>query len=154
ETRVPQRLRLPAAPRPRATSRESRMTVTSHSQAALDGVNGHQHMLRLPALEVRQGDGRVLYSFAVDGKKLPSFAAPPRIRRDGEPQFEGSQRPELLSHIAPIRRYLESEAPMIPNALVVAFDKRVQFEPLPGGPATSYARPGTLIIPASDDASD
>ena len=36
-----------------------------------------------------------------------------------------TQRPEVLSHIASIRRYLESEAPMIPNALVVAFDKRL-----------------------------
>jgi DGQHR domain-containing protein len=130
------------------------MTVISHSQAALDGVNGHQPTLRLPAIEVRQGDGRVLYSFAVDGKKLPSFAAVSRIRRDGDAQVEGYQRPEVLSHIASIRRYLESEAPMIPNALVVAFDKRVQFEPLPSGPATSYARPGTLIIPVCDDASD
>jgi DGQHR domain-containing protein len=130
------------------------MTVTSYSQATLGGVNGHQPTLRLPALEVRQGDGRVLYCFAVDGKKLPSFAAVSRIRRDGDAQVEGYQRPEVLSHIASIRRYLESEAPMIPNALVVAFDKRVQFEPLPGGPATSYARPGTLIIPASDDAPD
>jgi DGQHR domain-containing protein len=130
------------------------MTVTSHSHVALDGVNGHQHLMRLPALEVCQGDGRMLYSFAVDGKKLPWFAAVSRIRRDGDAQVEGYQRPEVLSHIASIRRYLESEAPMIPNALVVAFDKRVQFEPLPGALATSYARPGTLIIPAGDDLPD
>ena len=86
-------------------------------------------MLRLPALEVRQGDGRVLYSFAVDGKKLPLFAAVSRIHRDGDADVEGYQRPEVLSHIASIRRYLESGSPMIPNALVIAFDKRVQFEP-------------------------
>src|SRR5215467_3019943 len=125
------------------------MTVTSHSHVALDGVNGHQDVMRLPALEVRQGDGRVLYSFAVDGKDLPSFTAVSRIRRDGDAQVEGYQRPEVLSHIASIRRYLESEAPMIPNALVVAFDKRVQFEPLAVAPCISYARPGTLIIPAT-----
>src|SRR5215468_7376223 len=116
------------------------MTTTSHG--VLDGLNGHQHALRLPALEVRQGDGRVLYTFAVDGKELPSFAAVSRIRRDGDAQVEGYQRPEVLSHIASIRRYLESEAPMIPNALVVAFDKRIQFEPLLSGPTVSYARPG------------
>jgi DGQHR domain-containing protein len=130
------------------------MTVSSHSHVATDGVNGYQHELRLPALEVRQGDGRVLYSFAVDGKKLPSFAAVSRIRRDGDAQVEGYQRPEVLSHIASIRRYLESEAPMIPNALVVAFDKRVQFEPSPGAPAVSFARPGTLIIPTCGDLAD
>jgi DGQHR domain-containing protein len=130
------------------------MTVPSHSSVALHSVNGHQSELRLPALEVRQGDGRVLYSFAVDGKKLPSFAAVSRIRRDGDAEVEGYQRPEVLSHIASIRRYLESEAPMIPNALVVAFDKRVQFEPLHGAPSVSYARPGTLVIPADGDLPD
>ncbi len=50
------------------------MTVTTDSRVALDGVNGHQRELRLPALEVRQGDGRVLYSFAVDGKASPPSA--------------------------------------------------------------------------------
>jgi DGQHR domain-containing protein len=130
------------------------MTVTSHSPVALHGLSGRQPELRLPALEVRQGEGRVLYSFAVDGKELPSFAAVSRIRRDGDADVEGYQRPEVLSHIASIRRYLESEAPMIPNALVVAFDKRVQFEPLPGAPSVSYARPGMLIIPASADLAD
>lgn len=128
------------------------MTPTSISRRfTLDGVNGHQSDLRLPALEVRQSEGRVLYTFAVDGKALQSFAAVSRIHRDGDAQVEGYQRPEVLSHIASIRRYLESEAPMIPNALVVAFDKRVQFEPLPGAPSVSYARPGMLMIPVSDD---
>jgi len=111
-------------------------------------------VLHLPALEVHQGNGRVLYSFAVDGKQLPSFATVSRIRRDGDADIEGYQRPEVLSHIASIRRYIESGAPMIPNALVIAFDKRVQFEPLAGGPATSYARPGTLVIPVGDVADE
>jgi len=60
-------------------------------------------------------------SFAVDGKKLPLFAAVSRIRRDGDADVEGYQRPEVLSHIASIRRYLESGSPMIPNALCNRF---------------------------------
>jgi DGQHR domain-containing protein len=130
------------------------VTTTSNSRVGLDDVNGYPTELRLPALEVRQGSGRVLYSFAIDGKLLPSFAAVSRIHRDGDTQVEGYQRPEVLSHIASIRRYLESEAPMIPNALVVAFDKRVQFEPLDHPEAVSYARLGTLVIPDSGDLPD
>lgn len=130
------------------------MATISNSLTGLDGGNGYGTELRLPALEVRQGSGRVLYSFAIDGKLLPSFAAVSRIHRDGDAEVEGYQRPEVLSHIASIRRYLESEAPMIPNALVIAFDKRVQFEPLHDGPSVSYARPGTLIIPTSGDVAD
>ena len=62
--------------------------------------------LRYPALELRQGR-RVLYSFAADGKELPRFSAVSRIRRDEAAAIEGYQRPEVLSHIAAIRRYLE-----------------------------------------------
>jgi DGQHR domain-containing protein len=113
-----------------------------------------EQILRLPAIEVRQGDNSVLYSFAVDGKQLPDFAAVSRVHRDGDMEIEGYQRPEVLSHIKAIRRYIESEAPMIPNALVVAFDKRVRFEPLEGVSGTGYARPGMLLIPIGEDATD
>jgi hypothetical protein len=66
-----------------------------------------QDELTLPALEVRQGPNRVLYSFAVDGKKLPSFATVSRIKRNDCQNINGYQRPEVLSHIAEICRYLD-----------------------------------------------
>src|SRR3984957_686508 len=108
-------------------------------------------VLRLPALEVSQGPGRLLYTFAVDGKILPFFTTVSRIRREGDGDIEGYQRPEVISHIASIRRYLESEAPMIPNALVIAFDRRVRFEAADEVADVTYARPGTLIIPIIED---
>jgi DGQHR domain-containing protein len=111
--------------------------------------------LRFSALEVRQGPRRVLYSFAVDGKVVPMFATISRIKRELEGQVQGYQRPEVLSHIAEIRRYLESQDPMIPNAIVIAFDKRVRFEPSTGsGAADSACRPGTLIVPVDENARD
>lgn len=108
--------------------------------------------LRLPALQVRQGPNRILYSFAVDGKELTRFATVSRIRRDTDAGIQGYQRPEVLSHITSIRKYLESEDPMIPNAIVIAFDKRVVF--VPSGPADAYACPGTLVIPIDDEGAD
>lgn len=101
---------------------------------------------RYPALELRQGN-HVLYSFAVDGKDLPDFATVSRIRRDLDSRVQGYQRPEVLSHISTIRKYLESDNPMIPNALVVAFDGSVRFEPSPDANGHPYARPGQLVIP-------
>jgi DGQHR domain-containing protein len=124
--------------------------LAADSDSILSPVTGE--ILRLPALEVLQGDNRVLYSFAVDGKQLPKFAAISRVHRDGDAEVEGYQRPEVLTHIKAIRRYLESDEPMIPNALVVAFDKRVRFEPFEGIPGTKYARPGTLLIPVDEHA--
>lgn len=89
--------------------------------------------LRLPALEIRQGPTRVIYS---DGKRLPSFAAISRLHRDAAARVRGYQRPEILSHIAAIRRYVEADdRPMIPNAIVIAFDERVTFELQPTTPA-------------------
>ena len=57
---------------------------------------------------MRQGPDRTLYSFAIDGKELPSFATVSRVHRDHNSEIRGYQRPEVLSHIASIRRYLES----------------------------------------------
>jgi len=109
--------------------------------------------LRLPAIEVRQGAGQILYAFAVDGKQVPAFATVSRIRRpDGI--LEGYQRPEVHAHIAEIRRYVESPAPLIPNAIVIAFDSRVRFIPdVPDDSYPPFTRPGTLVIPLAPKAS-
>ena len=99
-------------------------------------IRPRQNELRLPATEYRQG-GRTLYSFVVDGKRLPEFATISRVHRDGNRHMQGYQRPEVLSHIAEIRTYLESAHPLIPNSIVVAFDKPVRFEPLQEQPVES-----------------
>ena len=55
--------------------------------------------LRLPALEIRQGPRRTLYTFAVDGKELANFATISRIGRTEEHAIKGYQRPEVLSFV-------------------------------------------------------
>lgn len=106
------------------------------------------NFIRLPALEIKQGANRLLYSFAVDGKLLHEFAAVSRIHRNQSDHIKGYQRPEVQAHINEIRSYIESDGAMIPNALVVAFDDSVTFEPAEVqqiGPA--YTRVGTLVVP-------
>ena len=85
--------------------------------------------LSVLALELCQGTSRRLYSFAVDGKMLPRFAAISRVHENADDDVAGYQRPEVLAHIADIREYLESEDPMLPTSLVVAFDDSVSFVP-------------------------
>src|SRR6266576_3879310 len=99
--------------------------------------------LRLPALKISQGQGRTLFAFAVEGKTIPQFADVSRVKRGADGEVLGYQRPEVRSHIAEIRRYLESPSPMIPNAIVVAFDSRVRFEEFD----STRQDHGTLIIP-------
>src|SRR6266566_3674435 len=106
--------------------------------------------LRLPALRISQGPERTLFAFAVDGKVFPEFAAVSRVKRGDEGDVLGYQRPEVRSHIAEIRRYLESPSPMVPNAIVVAFDSRVRFEEL-----DSWRQDhGTLVVPLADSEDD
>src|SRR5262249_55194766 len=82
-------------------------------------------VLSVPAIEFQQGQ-RKLFCFVVEGKQVHEFAAVSRIRRSGLTLL-GYQRPEVLSHVAAIRCYLESAGPLLPNALVVAFDDSVRF---------------------------
>ncbi len=110
--------------------------------------------LRFPALEIRQGSNRVLYSFAADGKDVYSFATVSRIRRENQGEVCGYQRPEVLSHIAEIRKYLECSDPMIPNAIVIAFDERVRFEATDDSAATGFSRAGVLVVPVHEGMPD
>lgn len=103
--------------------------------------------LRVPAIEIKQGARRTLYSFAVDAKAIHSFASVSRAKRDDDLAVEGYQRPEAVKHIRAIRDYLEADDPMIPNALVVAFDSRVKFTPLTSDDEVAYAAHGHLEIP-------
>jgi DGQHR domain-containing protein len=116
--------------------------------------NGAADEIRIPALEVQQGPNRTLYTFAIDGKQLPRVATVSRVRRDEDAQLQGYQRPAALAHINAIRRYVESPDAMLPNALVVAFDKRVKFESTERRSPKSYSRPGTLVIPVNDSWED
>ena len=59
---------------------------------------------------------------------LPQFTTVSRIRKDGDNLLAGYQRPEVISHIGEIRNYLESADPLLPNAIVIAFDDRVKFK--------------------------
>jgi len=108
-------------------------------------------ILEVPAIAIQQGAKHKLYAFAVDGKKLHDFAQVSRLARDEGEKIAGYQRPEVISHIAEIRNYLESEEPMLPNAIVVAFNSKVQFRPLNGTRGQSAPLHGHLIIPTGTD---
>jgi DGQHR domain-containing protein len=112
--------------------------------------------LELPALQFQQGHERTLYTFVADGKLIPTFTTVSRIKRQADQNVYGYQRPESLAHIAEIRNYLNSENPMIPNALVVAFDETIRFEPAGDVAETSLGccRSGTIVIPVDENVAE
>ena len=112
-----------------------------------------KHELRMPAIEISQGD-HLIYAFAVDGKQIDEFTTVSRVHRDKESLLGGYQRPEVQSHIRAIRRYLESPGAMLPNAIVLAFDKRVRFEPHRRRSTVAFATHGDLVIPVDDALDD
>jgi DGQHR domain-containing protein len=105
--------------------------------------------LTVPALAIQQSSERTLYSFAVDGKQLPAFAAVSRVQRTDRQELAGYQRAESVAHIRTIRKYLETRDAILPNALVVAFDSRVRFEGV-GHPDDLGVQVGRLVIPIDD----
>lgn len=108
-----------------------------------------QYDIRLPALQIRQGQ-QTIYTFGIDGKRVHEFATVSRVHRDSDAELAGYQRPEVLSHIKAIRRYLESDGAMLPNAIVLAFDDRVTFEPFSAGGSVDYVTMGELVIPIDE----
>ena len=123
------------------------------TKARKDRTARKLEVLQVPALRISQSKGRELYSFAVDGKLLPKFATVSRVKREEKGEIQGYQRPEVVSHISGIRNYLESDSPMIPNAVVIAFDDRVKFKPA-GKSDCSYSTPGTITIPIDPTLAD
>lgn len=87
--------------------------------------------MRFSALRIVQPSGRVVYSFATTADILLQLTDVPHIGRtqDEARNLVGYQRPEVASHIAEIRRYLESDDAVLPNTIVVAFADEVIFHP-------------------------
>ena len=110
--------------------------------------------LEIPAIEYTQGKKpkHRLFCFAVDGKHITDFATVARVGRHENTSLFGYQRPEVLNHIKEIRSYLETAVnPMIPNAIVVAFNGSVKFIPNDAKAEGVPGRIGMLRIPAPED---
>ncbi|AOS46090.1 hypothetical protein Verru16b_03186 [Lacunisphaera limnophila] len=110
--------------------------------------------LEVPAIEYTQGTKpkHRLFCFAIDGKHIADFATVARVGRDDKTTLFGYQRPEVLNHIKEIRGYLETaENPMIPNAIVVAFNGSVKFSALDLKGEDGPGRIGILRIPTPED---
>jgi DNA sulfur modification protein DndB len=82
-----------------------------------------------PALKIEQSPGKIVYCFSVNGNDVHHYANITRIAQDNEGKIIGYQRPEVQRHIQEIKDYIDSESPMIPNAIVLSFDKGIKFIP-------------------------
>ncbi|GAA2745351.1 hypothetical protein GCM10009868_26520 [Terrabacter aerolatus] len=104
------------------------------------------------ALKVLQSDDTPLYLFTLAAEEVDLVADVARISRDEAGKLIGYQRPEKKKHVKQIQEYLDSEAPLFPNGLILALPQEVRWRSS-RGPSTSdgLAVSGTLEIPISRD---
>ena len=61
----------------------------------------------------------------------------------------------MLAHIAELKGYLESDEPMFPTSIIIAFNDSVRFEPMDTvANVSSCSRPGVFVIPVSANPED
>lgn len=107
--------------------------------------------LLVPAMEIQQKPNNCIYAFAIDGKVIPQIASVSRVGRGADASIRGYQRPEVVNHIKSIRNYIESDNPILPSAVVIAFDRRVEFISQNLKEPDSLYRQGHLSIPIVED---
>ncbi|MBB1035736.1 DGQHR domain-containing protein [Dietzia sp. CQ4] len=105
------------------------------------------------ALKVLQNDDIPLYLFTLAAEEVDMVADVSRIGRDEAGRLIGYQRPEKKKHVKQILEYLDSDAPLFPNGLILALPPEAKFKSS-RGPNTSdgLAVSGTLEIPVSLEA--
>jgi len=105
-------------------------------------------VLERRATRLAQSDRTPLYQFALTSAEIGAVADISRLSRDESGKLVGFQRPEVKKHVGEITEYLDSEAPLFPHPLIIAFSSQVTFTSSRGlrvhdGVSTA----GTIVIP-------
>ena len=103
--------------------------------------------MRFDALRVIQPSGRCVYAFAATVEMIMQVAQVQRISRDDADSLIGYQRPEVMGHIAEIRRYIDGRDAVLANTIVIAFDDAVRFIPQDLNTDNGPGQSGTLEVP-------
>ncbi len=110
--------------------------------------------IRVNALRIRQRAEIPIYVFGIDGKVIQTIASISYAHRSKTGVLAGYQRGPAERHIRDILDYLSTPDAILPNAIVIAFSKRVSFEPIAGYPTTEWGTFGRLTIPVPANASE
>lgn len=103
--------------------------------------------LSLNALRIKQSPQIPIYVFGIDGKLVHQIATISYAERNKDGVLVGYQRGAVKAHIQQILDYLSSDDAILPNAIVMALDETVEFQPVRGLPAAEWGTFGKLVIP-------
>jgi DGQHR domain-containing protein len=115
----------------------------------INKVRNTMNEIKAPCIRTQQCANKVIYSFVVDGKKISQFASISRISRNDSGNLLGYQRPEVQDHIKEIRTYLEREDAILPNSIVIAFQRGIHFDEITQ--VDKHSSLGTLRIQLLED---
>jgi DGQHR domain-containing protein len=110
--------------------------------------------IQVNALRVQQRKDIPIYVFGIDGRLVHQIATVSYAERTVDGLLNGYQREKVGKHIKEILAYLSGPRPLLPNAIVVAFDDRVHFEPLSGLQHSEWGTFGRLEIPIPKNATE
>ncbi|GGO01972.1 DGQHR domain-containing protein DpdB [Micromonospora parathelypteridis] len=100
------------------------------------------------ALRIAQPGTPALYLFTLQAEEVLQIADISRVSRDDAGKLIGYQRPQVRKHIQEIVDYLDSEAAVFPNPIILALSSNVRFQSSRGpGAADGLATSGLLSIP-------
>lgn len=111
-------------------------------------------VITLNALRVEQRVDIPIYVFGINGPLIHQIASVSFAERTEGGALRGYQRLAVKRHISEIHAYLSDKKPLLPNAIVLAFDDRVLFEPLRGQQRSEWGTFGKLTIPLPVNASE
>jgi DGQHR domain-containing protein len=103
--------------------------------------------IRLNALRIDQRRDVPVYVFGINGRLIHTLATVSFAERSRDGTLSGYQRAAVRKHVKDIVEYLSDGNPLLPNAIVVAFDDRIKFEPLKNSQRSEWGTFGHLEIP-------
>jgi DGQHR domain-containing protein len=103
--------------------------------------------IQVNALRIEQRKDVPIYVFGVEGRLVHQLATVSYANRSKDGVLSGYQRREVGAHINDILNYLSQGTPLLPNAIVIAFDDRVRFSALNGSRSSEWGTFGKLEIP-------
>ncbi len=120
------------------------MRRTNHTQRR----KTRQRIIKRRATRLAQNHAIPLYQFALTGAEIAVVADISRLSRDDSGKLLGYQRPEVKKHVSEIIDYLDSEAPLFPHPLIIAFSSAVVFTGSRGTQVhDGVSSAGTISIP-------
>jgi DGQHR domain-containing protein len=105
-------------------------------------------VIKRRATKLEQNNKMPLFQFALTSEEVLAVADISRLSRDDAGKLLGYQRPIVKKHVQDITEYLNSDAPLFPHPIIIAFSSRVSFVNSRGpGVDDGVSSAGTISIP-------